>query len=439
MMRGACALGACALGACALGLSGLGGCHLVGGLGELAFDGVSTDGADGGGAAGGAGGGDGGGGMGGAGTSCGNGTVDGGELCFAAEPALYTAGIGAVDLALTSCHATDNDPDVVVVGWTVDGSNFELVLSVLASNGRGQLSNPIVSSEQVSAEAEPVALALGGFATADLAVGVVAGYLTYDGTGSCGYLVADAVVPMPTIELRDLAAVALDNDAVDDLVATTDTGLLIHTSSGSATTQLGTMAASPGAIATGLMDGDNLADAVYVDTDGDAVYIALQQGDSFDTSATSSGSTGGHPAALALGDVDGDSVVDVVTADQDDSTITVLINNGNAVLSSTAFSTEAGELGRYPVDVSLGDADGDGDLDAIVAGSTVPGITPSLTLLLNDGSGSFAIAPGFPIAVAAPAKQVRFFDLNQDAALDIVYLTVATGGDSTVGVILANP
>ena len=62
-----------------------------------------------------------------------------------------------------------------------------------------------------------------------------------------------------------------------------------------------------------------------------------------------------------------------------------------------------------------------------------------MTLLLNDGSGSFAIAPGFPIAVAAPAKQVRFFDLNQDAALDIVYLTVATGGDSTVGVILANP
>jgi hypothetical protein len=70
--------------------------------------------------------------------------------------------------------------------------------------------------------------------------------------------------------------------------------------------------------------------------------------------------------------------------------------------------------------VAVGDLDGDSDLDLAVAG---------VSLLLNDGSGTFAAA----VSYGAAGNSVAICDLDGDSDLD---LAVANGGSNHVSVLL---
>ncbi|MCH7931130.1 MAG: VCBS repeat-containing protein [Proteobacteria bacterium] len=110
--------------------------------------------------------------------------------------------------------------------------------------------------------------------------------------------------------------------------------------------------------------------------------------------------TNDRPSGLALGDIDGDGDLDVVVANNSVGTlengkggVTVYKNTGNWDPPSAGFA-ERQNYGLFnalnaPYDVQLADMDADGDLDIVV---TIE-LFPKVFILENDGTGCFWDSP----------------------------------------------
>jgi hypothetical protein len=73
-------------------------------------------------------------------------------------------------------------------------------------------------------------------------------------------------------------------------------------------------------------------------------------------------------------------------------------------------------LGRFVSDVALGDFDGDGDLDALVTGSS----PAALLIFLNAGNGTFQLSSSQPLP--SPATSGVLADFDGDGDLDVAAL-----------------
>jgi hypothetical protein len=121
------------------------------------------------------------------------------------------------------------------------------------------------------------------------------------------------------------------------------------------------------------------------------------------------------PHAAVLGDLDGDGNLDIVMAN---------IAASAGVLLGTGDGTFAGEMSLYPAgyspkDIGVGDLDGDGHLDVPVA--TADGID----VLLGAGDGT--LAPR--LVYATSAFTLALGDLNRDGRPDLV---AGSSGSSAV-------
>ena len=144
--------------------------------------------------------------------------------------------------------------------------------------------------------------------------------------------------------------------------------------------------------------------------------------------AQSTVSTGAKPASVTLGDVDGDGNLDMITANygtnaSPGSTVSVLLGNGNGTFKAqTAFAT-----GTQPFSVTLGDVNGDGALDIVTANKG----SNNASVLLGNGDGAFKAQTTF--ATGTQPRSVALGDVNGDGTLDIV---TANQGSSNVSVLL---
>lgn len=142
-----------------------------------------------------------------------------------------------------------------------------------------------------------------------------------------------------------------------------------------------------------------------------------------------------------LVDVDGDGDLDVYLAEGTDSLAgrpdRLLLNDGTGQFADASAARLPAPNTQNSTVADFGDVDGDGDLDAIVAGVL------GEDLLLNDGAGVFTKANGQipPPIVIPPANrfdisaEARFADVDGDGDLDILianenpFNPSPTGGD----------
>jgi hypothetical protein len=104
--------------------------------------------------------------------------------------------------------------------------------------------------------------------------------------------------------------------------------------------------------------------------------------------------TGGQgPRWISVADVNRDGNPDIVVTNADSGTVTVLLGDGRGQFSQAHGSPLA--AGGQPNDIAIGDMNRDGNLDLVIPNHQ----TPYITILLGEGKGGFAPAPGSPFDV----------------------------------------
>jgi hypothetical protein len=188
--------------------------------------------------------------------------------------------------------------------------------------------------------------------------------------------------------LNQLAIADIDGDGKPDiLVPITDTSNLWIYQNTSSQGTVGAQAVppfatgtSPEGIAVGNLKGDNRPDILVpsVPTNTLAVFTNTRSPGSPFSLSRQDWPTGAGPGAVAVGDLNHDGLTDVIVANGSANTITIFRNtSSNEVIDLTAQADLATGLG--PINVVLGDVDGDGWLDIVVANHAAG----SISIFLN--------------------------------------------------------
>ncbi len=107
------------------------------------------------------------------------------------------------------------------------------------------------------------------------------------------------------------------------------------------------------------------------------------------------------PRWVAVADVNHDGNPDILVANADAGSISVLLGDGKGKFSRGPGSPIP--AGHLPNDLAIADMNGDGNLDVVIPNHQ----SPYLTILLGDGTGKFAPAPGSPFDVPLQSASSR--------------------------------
>ena len=182
-----------------------------------------------------------------------------------------------------------------------------------------------------------------------------------------------------------------------------------------------------GGLVVGDFNNDGKLDLAGIFDASKGVEIALGNGDgTFQRGKTFA--TGTLPAGVAAGDFNEDGKLDIAVANYDNGqgdTVSILLGNGDGTLQAQTPMT----VGLGPINIAVGDFNGDGHLD-IAVGNVTSG---TISVLLGNGDGTFqpAITTG---TVASGTFDLAAADFNGDGKLDLAI----TGNVKAVSVLLGN-
>lgn len=135
--------------------------------------------------------------------------------------------------------------------------------------------------------------------------------------------------------------------------------------------------------------------------------------------------TGTGPTGIATGDFNGDGVLDLATANNTANTVSILLGNGDGTFAiNVDYPT-----GHGPVAVATGDFNGDGFTDLAVVNQT----DNTVSILLGVGDGTFMPMVTYPTGTLPASIVVA--DFNNDGFLD---LAIANFISNTVSILLGN-
>lgn len=169
-------------------------------------------------------------------------------------------------------------------------------------------------------------------------------------------------------------------------------------------------------IAIADVNGDGYADLLATVANAGSIAVLLGNGKgAFAPAAGSPMRVGRHPYdSIAIGDLNGDSKPDLVMPDLHGHAIVALLGSGTGTFAQAPGLPVA--VDQRPGYVAIGDMNGDGHLDAVASHDDY-GI---LDILFGDGTGRLTSAPGSPIRVALPIWGVMIADMNGDRRPDII-------------------
>ena len=124
---------------------------------------------------------------------------------------------------------------------------------------------------------------------------------------------------------------------------------------------------------------------------------------------------GGRAMDAKVADFDQDGKLDIVTVNADTNTVTFLVGDGTGAFGVAATAA----VGTDPRSVAVGDLDGDGWADAVVANRGSAGVD----LFLNTFHGGFTTRS---IAVPTACRKVLIADMNKDGKQDLVLLSASS-------------
>jgi len=190
-------------------------------------------------------------------------------------------------------------------------------------------------------------------------------------------------------------------------------------------------------LAIGDLNGDHQLDIVTADANGwnqpATLSILLGQGDGTFEEATSATVDRG-PRGVVVEDFNGDGNPDVATAISggwfETNQVNVLFGRGDGSFDSPS----AYAVGSSPEWIATGDFNGDQHPDLAVANAGPGPNGTTVSVLLNQGDGTFAPATAY--AVGRYPGFIAAADFNQDDRADLV---VANRASSSVSVLLAKP
>jgi len=174
------------------------------------------------------------------------------------------------------------------------------------------------------------------------------------------------------------------------------------------------VAAKPNNVKGGDLDNDGDIDLVF-SLLGSGVDVTLNNGSGVFAAPTNY-STTGWPYDLELEDLNGDGFLDIAVVNSSQTganqkTVVIFINNGSGGFAAGVAYPYVGTDAQY---LAAGDFDEDGDIDLVTAN----GSTNDVSVLLNNGNGTYGVSTEY--AVGANARSVSVGDFDEDGNLDLV-------------------
>jgi hypothetical protein len=231
--------------------------------------------------------------------------------------------------------------------------------------------------------------------------------------------------------MPDLAAANFSANTVSVFLNTTLPGALIPTFSAKSDFAAG---ANPQSVSVSDLNGDGKTDLVTADYNNNYVSVLLNNTDPGASIPVFSNktdfATGGLPYCVSIGDLSGDGKPDLAVANYFDNSISVLINTTGPGASVPAFSSKTDfETGENPQYVSIGDLNGDGNLDLVSANY----FANTVSILLNEAilpvgvkndislaPVNFGLAQNYPNPFN-PSTKILFILAHKEHAKLVVY------------------
>jgi hypothetical protein len=312
-------------------------------------------------------------------------------------------------------------------------------VTVLLGSQAGGFTAAIGSPFSVGAAPDAIAVAdFNGDGVLDLAVANYNGntVTVLIGNGSGGFTATANPIPVGRLP-AGIAVGDFNDDGIPDLVtANLNSGtvsVLLGDGSGGFTVGSGNQVQAglgPKGIAVGDFNGDGVQDIAISNEEYNEASVAILIGDGAGGFTATAMQTGGYLGyAASVGDFNRDGFPDLAVASYFGS-VAVLLGG-----PATAFTTPSDSpfpVGSTPLGLVVGDFNGDGIPDLATANSG----DGTVTVLLGDGKGGFAPAPGNPFLAGGHPAALAVADFNHDGVEDLAIANNLTGMPGTVTVLL---
>jgi len=380
-----------------------------------------------------------------------NTTASGAATASFAASQTFATGAGPQRVIAADMNG-DGKPDIVVsdVGNPPPGTTVAVLINTSAGAGTPSFAAP----QAFDIGTQPGALAaadLNGDGRLDLVVGYGTGnavaVLFNTTTPGASPVSFEAAVPFAVgNQVAGIGVADLNGDGKPDVVANNrndntisvlrNTAVRGSGASSFAAQQTYATGNQPKKIIAADLNADGRPDVITVNS-SDNTFSVLLDTTAFGATTTTFAApqtfaTGTLPYGVAVGDVNGDGKLDVIVANRGSGTLSVFLNTtamGAGTLSFAAAQTFT--VGTGPQAVAVADVNGDGKPDLIAVNT----VSNSISVLLNTtspGSATPSFAAQVAFATGSGPTGVAVADVNGDGMPDLV---VANGTSGTVSVL----